>query len=48
MVTEIGDQDGYVPEIDLRVLEVTVRIDTHVGEPLTALDFEVARSLGLP
>lgn len=47
MVAEIGEQDGYVPEIGLRVLEVTVLVDTHIGEPLTALDFQVARSLEL-
>ncbi len=47
MVAEIGEQDGYVPEIDLRLLEVSVRVDTHIGEPLTALDFQVARSLEL-
>lgn len=47
MVTEIGEADGYVPEIDLRLLEVTVRVSTNVNEGLTALDFQVARSLGL-
>ena len=48
LVAEISEQDGYVPDMDLRLLEVTVRIDTQVGEPLTALDFQVARSLGWP
>lgn len=47
LVAEIGEQGGYVPDVDLRLLEVTVRIDTQVGEPLTALDFEVARALEL-
>jgi len=46
LVAEVGEADGYVPEVDLRLLEVTVRIETHVGPGLTALDFQVARSLG--
>jgi len=45
LVTEVGEANGYVPEIDERLLEVTVRIETHVAPGLAALDFQVARSM---
>lgn len=43
LVAETGEANGYVPDIDLRHLEVTLRVSTHAGAGLTALDFEAAR-----
>lgn len=36
-------EDGGMPDIDLRHLEVTLRISTHAGDGFTQLDFEAAR-----
>ncbi len=43
LVTEIGEADGFVPDLDLRHLEVTLRVGTDTGVGLSALDFAVAR-----
>lgn len=45
MVTEIGEAHGYLPDVDLRHHEVTLRVDTNDNAGLTALDFEMARVL---
>lgn len=45
LATEIGDATGYVPEIDLREREVTLRVATDGDAGLIDLDFEVARLL---
>jgi len=42
LVAEIGDAEGYVPDVDLRHLEVTLRVATSTGAGVTELDFEVA------
>ncbi len=46
MVTEIGEAHGYLPDIDLRHHEVTLRVDVNDNAGLTELDFEMARVLG--
>lgn len=46
MVSEIGEAHGYLPDIDLRHHEVTLRVDTNDNAGLTELDFEMARVLG--
>lgn len=43
LVTEIGEATGFVPEIDIRYLEVRLRVDTTQREGVTSLDFEIAR-----
>jgi 4a-hydroxytetrahydrobiopterin dehydratase len=45
LVLKIGEQTGYVPEIAVRYLEVTLTIATAHNEGLTELDFDVARAL---
>ena len=46
LVAEIGDAEGYVPDVDLRHLEVTLRVATSTEAGLTDLDFDVARRFG--
>ena len=43
LVAEIGDAEGYVPDVDLRHLEVTLRVATSAEASITELDFDVAR-----
>lgn len=43
LVAEIGDAEGYVPDVDLRHLEVTLRVATSTGAGVTELDFDVAQ-----
>jgi pterin-4a-carbinolamine dehydratase len=43
LATEIGEAGSFVPEIDLRRKEVTVRVATDPDLGLTHRDFEVAR-----
>ena len=45
LVAEIGEAEGYVPDVDLRHLEVTLRVATSTGAGVTELDFDVARRL---
>lgn len=45
LVLEVGEQIDYVPDVDVRYLEVTVRISTAEGESVGELDFRVARVL---
>jgi 4a-hydroxytetrahydrobiopterin dehydratase len=47
LVAEIGEAEGYVPDVDLRHLEVTLRVATSAGAGVTELDFDVARRLDL-
>jgi 4a-hydroxytetrahydrobiopterin dehydratase len=47
LMAEIGEAVGYVPEIDVRYLEVTLRVATHTGKGITELDFETARVFDL-
>jgi len=43
LTAEIGEANGYVPDIALRHLEVTLRVATIAEAGLTELDFDVAR-----
>jgi 4a-hydroxytetrahydrobiopterin dehydratase len=43
LVAEIGDAEGYVPDVDLRHLEVTLQVATRAEAGVTELDFDVAR-----
>ena len=43
LATEIGEAEGFVPELDLRRKEVTVRVATDPNPGLTERDFDVAR-----
>ena len=43
LMLAIGEATGYVPEIDVRSLEVTLRIATSLDGGVTDLDFDVAR-----
>lgn len=43
LVAEIGEAEGYVPDVDLRHLEVTLRVATSAQADVTELDFDVAR-----
>lgn len=45
LVAEIGESAGYLPDVDLRYLEVTVTIHTREDDGLFDLDFAVARIL---
>lgn len=45
LALEIGEQTGFVPEIDVRYLEVTLTVATHLDRGPTDLDFDVARVL---
>jgi len=47
LVGEIGEAEGYVPDVDLRHLEVTLRVATSTEAGVTDLDFEVARLLDM-
>jgi pterin-4a-carbinolamine dehydratase len=47
LVLEVGEADDYVPEIDLRHLEVTLRVATATTPGLRELDFDVARRFAL-
>lgn len=46
LVAEIGGAEGYVPDVDLRHLEVTLRVATSTEASVTELDFDVARRFG--
>jgi len=46
LVAEIGEAEGYVPDVDLRHLEVTLRVVTSPEAGVTELDFDVARRFG--
>lgn len=43
LAAEIGEANGYVTEIDLRHLEVTLRLASKEGGGLTELDFKAAQ-----
>lgn len=43
LAAEMGEATGYVPELDLRGQEVTLRVATDAEAGLTDLDFDVAR-----
>jgi len=43
LTAEIGEANGYSPDIDLRHLEVTLRVATNTEAGITDLDFDVAR-----
>jgi 4a-hydroxytetrahydrobiopterin dehydratase len=43
LVAEIGEAEGYVPDVDLRHLEVRLRVTTSAEAGVTELDFDVAR-----
>lgn len=45
LATEVGVAAGYLPEIDLREREVTLRVATDGEAGLTDLDFDVASLL---
>lgn len=45
LIAEIGDAAGYLPDIDLRYLKVTVAVDTSQKQGLHDLDFTIARML---
>lgn len=47
LVTAIGEAEGYVPDVDLRHLEVRVRVATSTEAGVTELDFDVARIFAL-
>ncbi len=47
LVLELGEADDFVPEVDLRHLEVTLRVATDTAAGLEELDFEVARRFAL-
>jgi 4a-hydroxytetrahydrobiopterin dehydratase len=47
LVAEIGEAEGYVPDVDLRHLEVTLRVATSTEAGVTELDFDVARIFAL-
>lgn len=40
LVVELGEAEGYVPEVDLRHLEVTLRVATSAEAGVTELDSE--------
>lgn len=42
LAAEIGEATGYVPDLDLRGQEVTLRVATDAEAGLGELDFEVA------
>ena len=42
LAVEIGEAAGYVPELDVRDREVTLRVATDGAAGLTELDFDVA------
>ena len=43
LVAEIGEAEGYVPDVDLRHLEVTLWVATSTEVGVTELDFDVAQ-----
>lgn len=45
LVAAIGEATGYMPDVDLRYLEVELRVATGTDDGLTELDFDVARVL---
>lgn len=45
LAAEIGEATGYVPELELRGQEVTLRVATDAGAGLSELDFDVAEIL---
>jgi len=47
LVAEIGEAEGYVPDVDLRHLEVTLRVATSTEAGITEMDFEAARVFDL-
>ena len=47
LVAEIGEAEGYVPDVDLRHLEVTLRVATSTEAGVTELDFDVAHFLDM-
>jgi pterin-4a-carbinolamine dehydratase len=42
LVYELGEAAGFVPAIDARYLEVTLRVSTRRGTGVTDLDFDIA------
>ena len=42
LVYELGEAAGFVPAVDARYLEVTLRISTRRGSGVTDLDFDLA------
>jgi len=46
LVAEIGEAEGYVPGVELRHLEVTLRVATNAEGGVTELDFDLARWFG--
>jgi 4a-hydroxytetrahydrobiopterin dehydratase len=47
LVAEIGEAEGYVPDVDLRHLEATLRVAASAEVGVTDLDLEVARRFEL-
>jgi 4a-hydroxytetrahydrobiopterin dehydratase len=47
LVAEIGEAEGYVPDVGLRHLEVTLRVATSTEAGVTELDFDAARVFDL-
>lgn len=45
LAAEVGEANGYVPDIHLRHLEVTLRVATSEGLGITELDFQAARAI---
>ena len=44
-VTEIAEEAGHHPDIDIRWCTVTLRLTTHEQGGLTELDFELAKKI---
>lgn len=42
-VALVAEAEGYVPDVDLRHLEVTLRVATSTEAGVTEIDFDVAR-----
>jgi pterin-4a-carbinolamine dehydratase len=42
-----GEDTGYVPDVDIRHLEVTVTVSTSSLQGVTVLDFDIARTLDM-
>ena len=43
IVSEIAEQEGHHPDIDIRYTRVTLKLVTHDAGGLTRKDFEVAK-----
>lgn len=47
LVAEIGEANDFLPDIDLRYFEITLRVSISAGSGLTELDFDAARLFDL-